>query len=100
MLTQPGNMLELTVVVETHMHQSDEVKNSIAADLRHQIKNRIGTTAAIEVREPGGIERSVGKARRIVDRRASARPPQRPPVPPRGLMPMPAPPLPPMGPLG
>ena len=96
-LTQPGNMLELTVVVETHMHQSDEVKNSIAADLRHQIKNRIGTTAAIEVREPGGIERSVGKARRIVDKRTPAGPPQRPQVPPHGLMPPPVP-IPPLGP--
>ena len=96
-LTQPGNMLELTVLVETHVHQSDEVKNSIAADLRHQIKNRIGTTAAIEVREPGGIERSVGKARRIVDKRTPAGPPQRPQVPPHGLMPPPVP-IPPLGP--
>ncbi len=69
-LTQPGNMVELTVLVETHVHEPDEVKNSLAADLKHQIKNRIGTTASIEVREPGGIERSVGKARRIVDKRA------------------------------
>ncbi|MGB8381241.1 MAG: AMP-binding protein [Dermatophilaceae bacterium] len=98
-LTQPDNMVELTVVVETHVHQSDEVKNSIAADLRHQIKNRIGTTASIEVREPGGIERSVGKARRIVDKRTPAVP-QRPPVPPRGLMPPPPVPIPPLGPLG
>jgi phenylacetate-CoA ligase len=37
--------------------------------VRQQIKNRIGTTAHVEVREPGGIERSVGKARRIVDKR-------------------------------
>ncbi|MEI2764973.1 MAG: AMP-binding protein [Dermatophilaceae bacterium] len=71
-LTQPGTLVELTVLVETHHHESDEVKNSIAADLKHQIKNRIGTTASIEVREPGGIERSVGKARRIVDKRPKA----------------------------
>ncbi|MGB8381243.1 MAG: phenylacetate--CoA ligase PaaK [Dermatophilaceae bacterium] len=71
-LTQPGNMVELTVLVETHEHESDERKNAIAADLRHQVKARIGTTAKIEVREPGGIERSVGKARRIVDKRKEA----------------------------
>jgi len=97
-LTQPGNMVELTVVVETHVHQSDEVKNSIAADLRHQMKNRIGTTATVEVREPGGIERSVGKARRIVDKRRPAVS-ARPPVPARGLMPPPPVPIPPLGPL-
>ncbi|MEI2764972.1 MAG: phenylacetate--CoA ligase PaaK [Dermatophilaceae bacterium] len=68
-LTQPGNMVDLTVLVETLQHEQDERKNAIAADLKHQIKARIGTTANIEVREPGGIERSVGKARRIVDKR-------------------------------
>ncbi len=68
-LTQPGNMVDLTVLVETLQHEEDERKNAIAADLKHQIKARIGTTANIEVREPGGIERSVGKARRIVDKR-------------------------------
>ncbi len=68
-LTQPGNMVELTVVVETQVHEDDERKNAIAADLRHHIKNHIGSSAAVEVREPGGIERSVGKARRIVDKR-------------------------------
>ncbi len=68
-LTQPGNMVELTILVETHEDETDERKNAIAADLRHQIKSRIGTSAKIEVREPGGIERSVGKARRIVDKR-------------------------------
>ena len=43
----------------------------IEVDTPHlrKIKARIGTTANIEVREPGGIERSVGKARRIVDKR-------------------------------
>ncbi len=68
-LTQPGNMVELTVLVETHEHESDEVRNSIANDLKHEIKNRIGTTASIDVRVPGSIERSVGKARRVVDKR-------------------------------
>ena len=62
-------MVDLTVLVETLQHEEDERKNAIAADLKHQIKARIGTTAQIEVREPGGIERSVGKARRIVDKR-------------------------------
>ena len=68
-LTQPGNMVELTVVVETLVHEEPERANSISADISHQIKARIGTTAAVEVRDPGGIERSVGKARRIVDLR-------------------------------
>ena len=68
-LTQPGNMVNLTVVVETLVHEEHEAANSIAADIRHEIKARIGTTTEVEVRDPGGIERSVGKARRIVDQR-------------------------------
>ena len=33
------------------------------------IKERIGITATVEVMPPGGIERSLGKARRVIDRR-------------------------------
>ena len=68
-LTQPGNMVELTVVVETLVHEGEERANSIAADISHEIKARIGTSAKVEIRDPGGIERSVGKAKRIVDLR-------------------------------
>jgi phenylacetate-CoA ligase len=35
-----------------------------------QVKASIGVTVAVEVVEPDGIERSVGKMRRIVDERA------------------------------
>ncbi len=40
-----------------------------AAPLAHAIKERIGVTAAVEIMAPGGIERSIGKARRVIDRR-------------------------------
>jgi len=33
------------------------------------IKEGIGVTAAVQVLPPGGIEHSLGKARRVVDRR-------------------------------
>ena len=42
---------------------------SAGALLVRQIKNTIGVSAAVDVVEPAGIERSVGKMRRIVDRR-------------------------------
>ncbi|MFI5952741.1 phenylacetate--CoA ligase PaaK [Cryptosporangium sp. NPDC051539] len=38
-------------------------------ELERLIKNRIGVSVDVEVLEPGGVERSVGKMRRIVDRR-------------------------------
>ena len=39
------------------------------ATLAAAIKERIGVTAVVEVSAPGGIERSMGKARRVIDRR-------------------------------
>ena len=37
--------------------------------LAHAIKERIGVTATVEVVAPGAVERSLGKARRVIDRR-------------------------------
>ena len=40
-----------------------------AHELAHRIKSLIGITAEVEAIPPGGIERSIGKAKRIVDLR-------------------------------
>jgi phenylacetate-CoA ligase len=37
--------------------------------LSHAIKETIGITAQVNVLDPEGIERSLGKARRVIDRR-------------------------------
>jgi phenylacetate-CoA ligase len=37
--------------------------------LAHHIKSLIGVSAGVKVLPPGGVERSLGKAKRIVDRR-------------------------------
>jgi phenylacetate-CoA ligase len=60
---------EMTVRVETRAGLVDEVRVACSRDLAHQIKALIGVTAAVEMVSPGGIERSVGKAKRIVDLR-------------------------------
>lgn len=39
-------------------------------ELARHIKSRIGVTAEVAVVEPGRVERSLGKAKRIVDLRA------------------------------
>ena len=44
-------------------------KEFVAHDLQHHIKSYIGITARIEIVEIRGIERSIGKARRVIDRR-------------------------------
>ena len=70
-LTREGPLDHLTVAVEAGgglAPEADDVK--AAADrLAHEIKVYIGTTARIDVRPSGGIERSMGKARRVVDQR-------------------------------
>jgi phenylacetate-CoA ligase len=68
-LRQPGRMVELTVLVEPHHPVSAGEADEISRRLQHEIKTHIGTTCRVEVREPGSIERSIGKARRIVDER-------------------------------
>jgi phenylacetate-CoA ligase len=68
-LRQPGRMVELTVLVEPHEAVSARDAEEISKRLQHEIKTHIGTTCKVEVREPGSIERSIGKARRIVDER-------------------------------
>ncbi|QRQ87773.1 phenylacetate--CoA ligase PaaK [Cupriavidus oxalaticus] len=68
-LGKDGHMDTLTVRVEC-AHGSEPARAQAARErLVHEIKSYIGVTAAIEVLPEGGIERSVGKAKRIVDQR-------------------------------
>jgi phenylacetate-CoA ligase len=71
-LTQPGTMVELTILGETTDYRSPDDRAAIATRLQNRIKATIGITAAVDIKDPGAIERSVGKARRIVDMRGKA----------------------------
>jgi phenylacetate-CoA ligase len=44
-------------------------REAAARDLVHHIKSRVGISTRVRVADPGTLERSVGKARRVVDRR-------------------------------
>jgi phenylacetate-CoA ligase len=68
-LTRPGNLDELTVLVESLDAVDETAAGSLGAALAERIKNRIGVTARVEVVAPHALERSTGKARRIDDRR-------------------------------
>ncbi|MFD9828453.1 phenylacetate--CoA ligase PaaK [Tsukamurella tyrosinosolvens] len=66
-LDRPDRMDQLTVRVE---HRPDgRVDPAAAEQLRKQIKDTIGVSVTVDVVEPGGLERSVGKARRLIDNR-------------------------------
>ncbi|MET0312500.1 MAG: phenylacetate--CoA ligase PaaK [Burkholderiaceae bacterium] len=71
-LTRDGPLDDLTVVVETRAGIAHDGEDAGAAAklLQHEIKTYIGTSARIELRAEGGIERSMGKARRVVDNRS------------------------------
>jgi phenylacetate-CoA ligase len=71
-LTREGPLDCLTVAVEVASGRAhdDGDAQSAAQGLAQHIKSFIGTSARIELRPAGGIERSMGKAKRVVDRRA------------------------------
>jgi len=68
-LSRPDRLDQMTVRVE---HREDADRGSAeqaSRELQHLVKSAIGVTVAVDVVPPGGIERSVGKMRRIIDER-------------------------------
>jgi phenylacetate-CoA ligase len=60
----------MTVRVEARPESADEAGRAACnRDLTHEIKALIGVTVAVETSAPNTIERSLGKAKRIVDLR-------------------------------
>jgi len=68
-ITRPKNLDEMTVLVERTASAGSADGEAAGARLAHLIKSLIGVTADVKVLAPGGVERSVGKAKRIVDKR-------------------------------
>ncbi|NOZ42206.1 MAG: phenylacetate--CoA ligase [Alphaproteobacteria bacterium] len=69
-IRRPKAMDELTVVAEAKVDFSDDDSRlHLAAELKKHIKNLCGVTTKVDIREPGGIPRSVGKAKRVFDYR-------------------------------
>lgn len=68
-LSRSGTLDEMTVRVESRDGVGLDVARSAGQELRHMVKSTIGVSVAVDVVPPEGIERSVGKMRRIVDER-------------------------------
>jgi len=69
-LAREHRLDEMRVIVEARPEAADETqREASAADLGHHIKSSIGVSATVWVVEPGNVERSMGKARRVVDHR-------------------------------
>ncbi len=70
-LTREGPMDHLTVKVETRSGVSPDAASARAAaeQLKHDVKVFVGTTIQVELLAEGGVERSMGKAKRVIDLR-------------------------------
>jgi len=70
-LDRDGRMDSLSVRVECRESVDSTSVNTLGKDLQRQIKTLIGISTAVDVVAPGGVERSEGKAKRVVDNRPS-----------------------------
>ena len=73
-LTRPDQLDELTVQVEAHPSVPLERRAALAAELREHVKASVGLTIDVDVVDPHALERSLGKAKRISDRRSRGEP--------------------------
>jgi phenylacetate-CoA ligase len=69
-LSREGRLDGLEVQVEARsLSELDQARAHAASELAHAMKARIGVTADVKVLKPGQIERSLGKAKRVIDNR-------------------------------
>jgi phenylacetate-CoA ligase len=70
---RPHSLDEIDVLVEMRPELSGQLTAEeivvLAQKAQHLIKGYVGITATVQVLEPGTIERSQGKAKRVIDRR-------------------------------
>jgi phenylacetate-CoA ligase len=72
-LSRTGRLDDLEVQVEARPpSDSGEARDHAAGELRHAMKAHIGISAKVSVLAPGQIERSLGKAKRVIDKRPKA----------------------------
>ncbi len=69
-LRREGRLDHLTVLGELREGPDEEDRKvAIARDLEHHIKSYIGITTKVRIGSPGKVERSLGKAKRVIDLR-------------------------------
>jgi len=74
-VSKDGPLDHLTVVVELAPAAADlpEAKRAAAAaTLKHNVKSMIGVSADVRIAALGAVERSIGKAKRVIDKRSKA----------------------------
>ena len=72
-LTRHDRMDAVTVVVEARPYATEAAQREMGAhELTHHVKSVIGVSVGVRVVDPGAVERSQGKAKRVVDLRKRA----------------------------
>lgn len=72
-LTRPGRMDEVTVEVECREGVGAAELDGLGGLVAARIKERLGVSSTVSVLQPGELPRSVGKLKRIIDRREGLR---------------------------
>jgi phenylacetate-CoA ligase len=69
--TRAGHLDALTINVEwlAADHASAAARDAAARDLARHVKSSVGLSAEVRIHDAGALERSAGKARRVVDHR-------------------------------
>ncbi len=68
-LTKSDRMDHMTVLVEARLDTPADRRESAAIEIAARVKDGVGVSVAVEVCDPGTLERSVGKMRRVIDQR-------------------------------
>jgi phenylacetate-CoA ligase len=69
-LSRPGRLDEMTVLAEARPEHWDGAGLTVAAErLTLRIKDTVGVSCRVVIHPPGTIERSAGKAKRVIDKR-------------------------------
>ncbi len=70
-LSRPHRLDEMTVRVEARPGRTAQERAALAEQLCRLVKDHVGVTVACDVVEAGAVERSQGKAQRVLDLRAA-----------------------------
>lgn len=69
-LRRDGRLDSMIILTEALPgHTADAERQNSAVELAHHLKSVVGVSAKVMVAEPGAVERSAGKARRVIDLR-------------------------------
>jgi phenylacetate-CoA ligase len=68
-LTREGHLDALAVHVEHAADATATRRETATRELVHLVKAHVGVSVRVELHAPGALERSTGKARRVIDRR-------------------------------